>query len=171
MPIETFENQTPRVHPRALVHPTAHLIGDVDIGEETYVLPMVVMRGDSGAIRIGARTSIQDGSVLHATTGVSTTSVGAKCTVGHRVILHGCKVGNLCLVGMGSVVMDNAELGDSCFLAAGSLVPPGKVYPPRSFILGSPARRQRDITETEQQVMELSWQSYVALLHRYRAGF
>lgn len=169
MPIETFEKHTPRVHPAAFVHPGAFLLGEVEVEEEASIWPTAVLRGDSGAIRIGARTSIQDGSVVHATTGISSTSVGEACVVGHRVILHGCKIGAHCLVGMGSTVMDNAELGDQSFLAAGSLVPPGKVFPPRSFVLGTPARRMREVTAAELQAIELGWQGYVELARRYRA--
>jgi carbonic anhydrase/acetyltransferase-like protein (isoleucine patch superfamily) len=168
VPIESFESLTPRVHPAAFVHGAATLIGDVEVGEEASIWPSVALRGDHGLIRIGARTSIQDGSVAHATEGESQTLIGAGCTVGHRVVLHGCRVGDNCLVGMGSVVMDNAELGEWSFLAAGSLVPPGKVYPPRSFILGSPGRRLREVTEKEIEWIQHSMRAYVDLARRYR---
>lgn len=167
MPIETFEAKTPRIHPSAFLHPSALLIGDVEVNAEASIWPGCVLRGDAGPLRVGARTSIQDLTVLHATTGKSQTSVGAECTVGHRVVLHGCRIGDRCLVGMGSVVMDNVEIGDDSFVAAGSLVPPGKIFPPRSFILGSPGKRLRDVTDEELAAIAQSWRGYVALVGRY----
>lgn len=169
MPIESFEALSPRVHPSAFVHPGAYLIGEVEIGEEASIWPGAVLRGDHGGIVIGARTSIQDGSVAHATHRISETLIGAECTVGHRVVLHGCCVGDHCLVGMGSILMDNAELGEWCFLAAGSLVPHGKVFPPRSFLMGSPARRLREITADEERHIDYAWRAYQDLTQRYRA--
>ncbi len=169
MPIESFEKWSPRVHPAAFVHPGAHLLGDVEIGEEASIWPSVVLRGDQGSIVIGARTSIQDGSVGHATENVSRTVVGEQCVVGHRVILHGCIVGSNCLIGMGSTVMDNVEIGDGSFLAAGSLVPPGKKFPPGSFIVGSPARLIRQVTDKEREMILHGWKAYVDLTRRYRA--
>lgn len=169
MPIESFEQWTPRVHPTAFVHPGAHLIGDVQIGEEASIWPSVVLRGDQGSILIGARTSIQDGSVAHATHGISTTIIGAHCVVGHRVVLHGCKVGAHCMVGMGSVVMDNVEIGDHSFVAAGTLIPPNRKFPPNSFILGSPAKLAREVTEKELKQVKEGWEAYVDLTRRYKA--
>jgi len=167
--IESFEKWSPRIHAAAFVHAAATLIGDVEVGEEASIWPTVTLRGDQGAIVIGARTSIQDGSVGHATFGISRTVVGPECVVGHRVILHGCTVGARCLVGMGSTVMDNVELGDDSLLAAGSLVPPGKTFPPRSFVIGSPARRIREVTAKELEMIDHGWKTYVDLCRRYRA--
>jgi len=166
--IETFENLVPRVHPAAFVHSGAFLIGSVEIGEEASVWPTAVLRGDSGAIRIGARSSIQDGCVAHATQNRSETVIGAECTVGHRVVLHGCQVADRCLVGMGSVLLDLAELGEWCFLGAGALVTPGQKFPPGSFILGSPARRVREVTARERDWIVHSAQSYAHLARQYR---
>ena len=168
VPIETFEAFTPRVHPSAFVHPGAFLIGEVEIGEEASIWPAAVLRGDHGGIFLGPRSSFQDGSVAHATENRSTTRVGAQCTVGHRVVLHGCTVGDNCLVGMGSVLLDQAELGEGCFVGAGSLLTQGKRFPPRSFILGSPARRLRDVTARELEWIEYSWKAYADLARRHR---
>jgi carbonic anhydrase/acetyltransferase-like protein (isoleucine patch superfamily) len=165
--IETLENLTPRVHPAAFIHSGAFLIGSVEVGEEASVWPAAVLRGDHGAIRIGARTSIQDGCVAHATQNHSETVIGAECTVGHRVVLHGCQVADHCLVGMGSVLLDLAELGEWCFLGAGALVTPGQKFPPRSFILGSPARRVREVTARERDWIVHSAQSYADLARQY----
>lgn len=169
MPIESFEKWSPRVHDLAFVHPMATLIGQIEVAEEATIWPSVVLRGDHGGIRIGARTSIQDGTVAHATDGISVTGIGEETTVGHRVVLHGCKVGARCLVGMGSVLLDNVELGEGSFLGAGSLVTPGKIFPPRSFILGSPAKRIREVSAKETEWIEYSWKAYQDLCRRYRA--
>lgn len=168
MAIETFERFTPKIHPSAFVHPGAHVIGQVEIGEEASVWPASVLRGDHGGIFVGARTSIQDGTVAHATENRSQTRIGDCCTVGHRVVLHGCIVGHHCLLGMGSILLDNAELGEWCFLGAGSLVTPNKKFPPRSFLLGSPARRVREVTAQEMEWIEYSWKAYQDLARRHR---
>ncbi len=168
MPIERALNFTPVVHSRAWLHPTAVLMGDVHLAEDVSVWPYVVLRGDSGRIQIGARTNVQDATVGHATSGVSTTTVGEDCTIGHRVLLHGCTVGNRCLVGMGSILLDGAELGDDSFLAAGSLLPPGKKFPPKSFLVGSPAKLVRQVTPQDQENIRKGCESYLALLAQYR---
>jgi carbonic anhydrase/acetyltransferase-like protein (isoleucine patch superfamily) len=168
LPIESFENHLPDVHASAFVHPGAYVLGEVTIAEEASIWPATVLRGDHGAIHVGPRTSVQDGSVAHATEGKSVVRVGAECTVGHRVVLHGCVVGDHCLVGMGSVLLDGAELGEWCFLAAGSLVTPGKRFEPRSFILGSPARRVREVTAKELEWIVYSARAYQDLAVRHR---
>jgi carbonic anhydrase/acetyltransferase-like protein (isoleucine patch superfamily) len=139
----------PEVDPTAYVAPTATLIGDVRVGADSSIWFGVVLRGDVAPIRIGARTSVQDNSVVHATGGLSATTVGDGCTVGHGVILHGCTVRDGVLVGMGSVVLDNAELGEECLLGAGSLVAPGQRIPPRVLALGRPAKVVRSLGEED----------------------
>lgn len=168
MPIESALGFTPQIHPRAWVHPTAVLLGDVHLAEDVTVWPQVVLRGDSGRISIGPRSNIQDATIGHATTGVSMTTVGADCTVGHRVLLHGCTVGDRCLVGMGSILLDGAELGDDSFLAAGSLLPPGKKFPPGSFLVGSPAKLVRQVTDKDRENIRKGCEAYLTLLAQYR---
>jgi carbonic anhydrase/acetyltransferase-like protein (isoleucine patch superfamily) len=168
MPIEVFRSFTPQVHPRAWLHPSAQLLGDVHLDEDVSVWPLAVLRGDSGTIRIGARTNVQDGTIGHATGGVSQTTIGEQCTIGHRVILHGCTVGSRCLVGMGSILLDGVELAEDCFVAAGSLVTPGKKFEARSFIMGSPAKRVREVTPGEMANIDTSWRVYVKLMNEYR---
>jgi carbonic anhydrase/acetyltransferase-like protein (isoleucine patch superfamily) len=170
VPVESFEAYHPRVHPTAFVHRGAFLIGAVEIGEEASIWPGVALRGDQGPIRIGARTSIQDGAVSHSTLGLSETEIGEECTVGHRAVLHGCKVGPRCLVGMGAILLDNVELGEFCFVGAGTLLPPRRTFAPRSFILGAPGRRVREVTRAEMDSILGSWQTYQDLCRRYRAG-
>ena len=170
VPIESFEHHIPEVHSSAFVHCAAHLIGQVQVGEEASIWPCAVLRADHSPIAIAARTSIQDGCVAHVTHDVSQTRIGMECTVGHRVVLHGCIVGDRCLVGMGSVLLDNAELGEWCFVAAGSLLTPNRKFPPRSFILGSPGRRVREVTAAEMEWITHSWKSYQDLARRYRRG-
>lgn len=165
-----FGALTPRIHPTAYVHPAVELLGEVVLAEEVSVWPTSVLRGDCGSVTIGARTNIQDGSIAHATGGVSQVEVGQECTIGHRVTLHGCRVGDHCLVGMSSTLLDNVTLGEWCFVAAGSLLPPGKVYEPRSFILGSPAKRVREVSPKELEAIAHAWQVYRDLARTYRAG-
>jgi carbonic anhydrase/acetyltransferase-like protein (isoleucine patch superfamily) len=108
-----------------------------------------VLRGDQGAIVIGQETSIQDGTIAHATAGWSTTSVGDRVTVGHRVVLHGCTVGSDCLIGMGAILLDGSEISAESMVGAGSLVPSGRRFPPRSLIMGSPARVVRQLSDDD----------------------
>jgi carbonic anhydrase/acetyltransferase-like protein (isoleucine patch superfamily) len=168
MTITSYDGLSPTLHPRAWVHPSAQLLGDVTLDEDVSVWPTCVLRGDSGAIRLGARTNIQDGSVAHATRGVSTTTTGVECTIGHRVILHGCTIGSRVLVGMASTLLDNVVVGDDCFIAAGSLLTPGKVFEPRSFIMGSPAKRVREVTSKDLEWIASSCRNYLDLLKKYR---
>jgi len=166
----TYDAFTPRIHDLAYVHPSAQLLGDVELAEEASVWPTAVLRGDNGWVRIGARTNVQDGCVLHGTQDVSRTTVGREVTVGHRAILHGCTVGDSCLIGMGSIILDNVEIGEWSFVAAGSLLTPGKKYPPRSFLIGSPAKRQREVTAKETDWIAHSFKVYTELARKYRLG-
>lgn len=168
MAIESYDGVTPKVHPLAFVHSSAQLLGDVELGEEASVWPTAVLRGDNGFIRFGARTNFQDGAIAHATLGSSNTAVGLECTIGHRAILHGCTVGDHCLVGMGSILLDGVELGDGCFVAAGSLLTPNKKYEAGSFIVGAPAKRLRAVKPAELEWISHSCSVYLELTRRYR---
>lgn len=168
-----YREWVPELGPRAWVDPAATVIGRVTIGEDSSIWPGAVLRGDVNFIRIGARTSIQDGSILHeasdrlAGDGGVPLIVGDDCTVGHRVILHACTIGNRCLIGMGAIVMDGAELGDEVILGAGALVPAGKKLPARTLWIGSPARQARTLTEREIAYLAESAAHYVALKDDY----
>jgi carbonic anhydrase/acetyltransferase-like protein (isoleucine patch superfamily) len=166
----SYQGLTPRIDALAYVHPSAQLLGDVEIGPEASVWPTAVMRGDNGRIVLGARSNFQDGAVAHATLDLSTTTVGQECTIGHRAVLHGCKVGNSCLVGIGATLLDGAELGEWCFVAAGSLITPNRKFPPKSFILGAPAKAVRECNAKDMEWIVHSWKVYQDLARTYRAG-
>lgn len=174
MAIRVFERQTPRLRPGAYVDEAAVVIGDVELGADASVWPMAVIRGDIHAIRVGPRTNVQDGSVLHVThagphaLGGHPLSVGAEVTIGHAVVLHGCSVGDRCLIGMGCVVMDGVRIGPQTLLGAGSLVPPGKVLDGGHLWVGRPARRVRPLTEKELAYIVYSAEHYVRLKDRYQ---
>jgi carbonic anhydrase/acetyltransferase-like protein (isoleucine patch superfamily) len=173
--IRRFENLVPSIDPSAWIDPLALVIGDVQIGPAASLWPGVVARGDINAIRIGSGTNIQDGSVLHNShdgpfmPGGAALLVGRDVTVGHRAILHGCEIGDRCLIGMGAIVMDRAVLEPRVILGAGSLVPPGKRLQSGQLYTGSPARPARALTERELEYLEYSAGYYVELARRHRA--
>lgn len=162
-----FLEKAPALHPTVYVSGNAVVIGDVEIGEDSSVWFGSVVRGDVNYIRIGARTNIQDHSILHVNTGTHPTILEDEITVGHRVTLHGCYVESGCLVGIGSIVLDGARIGRNSLIAAGSLVTPNTQIPPRSLVMGAPARVKRDLTHDELQGMARNWQSYVDLKRSY----
>lgn len=163
-----FEGQWPDVDPAAFVHDAATVIGRVRVGARSTVWPNVSLRGDVGPITIGDDTSIQDNTVGHTTTGVSVLTVGSRVTVGHGVILHGCTIADDCLIGMGSIVMDNAVIEPWTIVGAGSLVPPNKRYPSGVLVLGRPAVVARPLTEQERHWIIEAAKSYADLSTRYR---
>jgi carbonic anhydrase/acetyltransferase-like protein (isoleucine patch superfamily) len=170
--IESWGGFKPVVPASSWVHPSVVLIGDVVLGERVSVWPGVVLRGDQGRIVIGDETNIQDGTIAHATGGISTVRIGARCTVGHRVILHGCEVGDDCLVGMGSIVLDNARIAPGSIVGAGALVAVGMQVPPGVLVLGMPAKVVRTLGEVDHERIAHGHQAYLMLLdtHTRRAG-
>jgi gamma-carbonic anhydrase len=167
--IHAFEGKSPRIDATAFVHPDATIIGDVVVGPRASIWPGVVLRGDMGRIVIGADTSIQDGTVAHLTEGWSETIVGDRCTVGHKVILHGCIVGDECLIGMGSILLDTSKIGSGSLIGAGSLVTVGTEVPARSLAFGSPAKVARPVKDKEIAMIDGGWRHYVDFARRYRA--
>ncbi len=139
----------------------AKIIGDVRIGTKSSIWFHTTLRGDVMPIHIGTETNIQDGSVLHGTFGKFSCVIGDRVTIGHSVILHGCKVGNRCLIGMGSILMDDVEIGDQSIVGAGSLVTEGKKFPPKSLIMGRPAQFVRPLKDSEINFLELSADNYL----------
>jgi len=173
--IRSFEDRTPVIAPSAYIDETALVVGDVTIGEHSSLWPMVVARGDVNRIVIGAYTNIQDGSILHGThdgpfsPGGHPLYLGDRVTVGHQAILHACSIEDDCLIGMRATVMDGAVLKPRVVLAAGSLVPGGKVLEGGYLWVGSPARRARALTEREIAHLEYSATHYARLKERHRA--
>ncbi len=171
-----YRDYRPQVGKGGWVAPNATLIGDAILGEDVSLWFGVVVRGDVHRIRIGARTNIQDQCILHITQHEGEersgqdghpTIIGSEVTVGHRVILHGCTVGDLCLIGMGAILLDGSVIGRESIVAAGSVVTGGKVFPPRSLIMGAPAKVVREITDKQVEEFRASWQRYVALKNEY----
>ena len=166
---EPFEGHQPQIDPDAFVHAAAVVIGEVTLGALSSVWPTATLRGDDGPIRIGTRTSIQDGTVIHNTEGLSTTTVGDRVTVGHRVILHGCTVGDDCIIGMGCIILDNAVVEPGCIVGAGALIPPGKRVKAGTVVIGNPMRVLRTCTPADHESIEFSWREYVKRVGQYRA--
>jgi carbonic anhydrase/acetyltransferase-like protein (isoleucine patch superfamily) len=148
MSISAFGDRVPSFGPDAFVHPDATVIGDVVLEDGANVWPGAVLRGDVERIVLGHQTSFQDNSVAHSDPGFPVV-VGAECVVGHAVILHGCTVGLRCLIGMGSTLLNGCEIGDESIVGANSLVTQGKKFPPRSLIMGAPARVVREVTDED----------------------
>lgn len=169
MAIRTYQEFTPQLGERVFVDASAVVLGDVQIGSDSSVWPLVVIRGDMHRIRIGERSSIQDGSVLHITHAGPFNPdgypliIGDEVTVGHNVTLHGCTLGNRILVGMGSVIMDGAVVQDEVVIGAGSLVPPGKVLESGFLYVGSPVKQARPLTDKERNFFSYSAANYVRL--------
>ena len=161
---------TPVIDPTAFIAPSADIIGEVSIGAESSVWFQCVIRGDVNWIKIGARTNIQDHSMLHVDRRDCPLTLGDEITVGHRVMLHGCTIGNRCLIGMGAIIMNKAVIGDECIVAAGALVTEGKTFPPRSLIMGVPAKAARTLTDEEVGFLKKSANNYVGDSREYLAA-
>src|SRR5271170_6191634 len=168
MAIYTFKGMTPVVGRDVLILENASVIGDVELGDEASIWFGVVVRGDYHSIRIGARSNLQDNAVVHITRDTAKTVIGADVTVGHGAIVHGATVGDLCLIGMGSVILDGAVVGDGSFVAAGSLVTPGTLIPPRSFVMGRPAKVVRAVSDEVFESIRASASSYVHYAREFR---
>ena len=166
--LRPFKSAYPQVDSSAFVDDSAQVIGDVVIGAESSVWMNAVVRGDVNSIRIGRETSIQDGTVVHVNhTPSHPTVVGDQVTVGHGVILHGCVVEDRCLIGMGAILLNGCRIGSESIVAAGTLVPERVTIPPRSLVMGSPARVKRPLTDDEVAGIVKSADSYV----RYRLEY
>ena len=167
MPIYRLDGRTPVLHPRHFVAPGAMLIGGVELGEDASVWFNAVLRSDSERICVGSRTNIQDGSVLHADPGKPLT-LGGNVTVGHKVMLHGCTVGEGSLIGINSVVLNEARIGTGTIIGANSLIPEGREIPSGVLVLGSPGKVVRDLTPEEQAYLLTIADGYVRRAERYR---
>ncbi|MGA9882450.1 MAG: gamma carbonic anhydrase family protein [Candidatus Acidiferrales bacterium] len=167
--IRSFRGHTPKIASSAYVDPQAVVIGDVVIGEDASVWPCAILRGDYNAIRIGARTSIQDGCVCHIESGQYALTVGSSVTVGHRVILHGCTVEDDCLIGMGSILLNGCKIGAGSIVGAGTLITERMEIPPGSLVMGAPGKVRRAVTEEERRRIALSAEHYVAFKNQFLA--
>lgn len=174
MAIIEFEGKSPKINSSAKIFDNVNIIGDVSIDEESSVWFGSVLRGDLNSIKIGKRTNIQDLTIIHTYQADSSfpngigVEVGDDCTIGHRVTLHACKIGNGCLVGMGSIIMDNVEVGDGCYITAFSMLPKGKKYPPMSLISGNPAKLVRPLRKEEIENIKKESKLYVDLKNKYK---
>ncbi|MES2879992.1 MAG: gamma carbonic anhydrase family protein [Pseudomonadota bacterium] len=169
MAIYELDGAVPRISDSAWVADSAQVMGDVELADDASVWFGTVIRGDMDTIRIGQRTNIQDGSVLHADAGLPLT-LGDDVTVGHKVMLHGCTVGDGSLIGIGAIVLNGAKIGKGCLVGAGSLVTEGKEFPDGSMIIGSPAKVVRQLTPEQLEGFLRNAEHYVANARRYRTG-
>jgi len=160
----------PKVHPTAWLAETAVLIGDVEVGEESSIWYGCVLRGDVMPVRVGRRTNIQDGSILHVEGGKYTCELGDDVSVGHMAIVHGCQVEDGALIAMGAIVLNNVHVGEGAVVGAGALVPEGKVIPPNTLWMGTPARYVRDLGDEERERFRMTAVHYRELKDRYKNG-
>ncbi len=165
--LHIYRGITPKLDDSVFRVGSAEIIGDVEIGAKSSVWFHVVIRGDVNFIRIGERTNIQDGTVVHVTHKKHPTWIGDDVTIGHNVTLHGCKIGNRCLIGMGAIVMDAVEIEDDVMIAAGALVTPGTQIPSGTLFAGSPAKYKRHLSDSEIADLKQSAQNYLNTVESY----
>ena len=168
--VHSFRGIAPKIHPTAFLTPSSQVIGDVTIEADASIWFNVVVRGDVHWIKIGEGTNIQDGSILHVTHKKAPLTIGRNVTVGHMVTLHGCTIGDFALIGMRSVVMDDAVVGAESIVGAGALVTQGTHVPERSLVLGSPAKVVRPLTPEELAFLRKSAENYKQYVRWYREG-
>src|SRR5271170_2928068 len=167
--IRSYQGHTPQIAASAYIDPQAVVIGDVVIGEHSSVWPCAVLRGDVNFMRLGARTNIQDGSVLHVMRDTNPLILGDEVTVGHAVVLHGCTIESRCLIGMGSIILNGAKIGAGSIVAAGTLVPEGTEVPPGSLFMGHPGKFRRALADADQDSIDAYAQRYVEYKETYKA--
>ena len=173
MTIRKFENTFPKIHDSAYIDSQACIIGDVEIGKNSSIWPMTVIRGDVNHIKIGSDTNIQDGSILHVThkseddLAGGPLIIGNGVTVGHGAILHACEIGDYCLIGMGATIMDKCVIEHHAMIGAGSVVPPNKHIKSGELWLGNPAKKVRNLNKEQIQQLEYSANHYVKLKGKY----
>ena len=176
MNIRAFNGIEPKLGPGVFIDDSAVVIGDVTLGQDVSIWPMTVLRGDVNYIRIGDETNIQDGCVLHVTHRSESHPegypliVGNGVTVGHKVVLHGCTIGDLCLIGIGAIIMDGAVVEDRVIVGAGALVPPGKRLESGYLYVGSPAKPSRTLRDDELEYLSYSKDGYVRLKNQHQRG-
>jgi gamma-carbonic anhydrase len=159
--LRPYRGQLPRVHASAYIDDSAQVIGDVEVGEESSVWMCVVIRGDVHRIRIGRRSNVQDGTVVHVMKGTHPTTIGDNVTIGHAAVVHGCTIEDQCLIGMGAILLNGAHVGTQSIVAAGALVTEEMKIPPRSLVMGQPARVKRPLTADEIAGIQMYADRYV----------
>jgi carbonic anhydrase/acetyltransferase-like protein (isoleucine patch superfamily) len=165
--LRPYRGQVPRVHPTAFIDDSAQVIGDVEVGEESGVWMCAVVRGDVNWIRVGKRSNIQDGTVVHAMTGTHPTSIGDNVTIGHGALIHGCTIDHQCLIGMGAILLNGSHIGTQSIVAAGTLVTENMKVPARSLVMGSPGKVKRLLTHAEIAGIQSYADRYVAYRLEY----
>lgn len=168
--IVPYKGKKPEAHPSVFIAPSADLIGDILIGEESTIWFNAVLRADEGPITIGKRCSIQDNSTIHLYEGAPVV-IEDEVTIGHNVILHGCKIGKRSIIGMGSTILDHADIGEECIIGANTLIPSGKKIPPRSLVVGSPGKVVRELNDKDLELIQLSIDTYVQKGYEFREIF
>jgi carbonic anhydrase/acetyltransferase-like protein (isoleucine patch superfamily) len=168
--LRPYRGVLPRVHPTAFIDDSAQVIGDVEIGEDSSVWMAAVIRGDVHRIRIGRRSNIQDGTVVHVMNRTHPTTIGDHVTVGHAALLHGCTVEDRCLIGMGAILLNGAHVGSDSIVAAGTLVVEEMKVPPRSLVMGSPGKVKRTLTDAEVESILAYADRYVGYRLDYMGG-
>jgi carbonic anhydrase/acetyltransferase-like protein (isoleucine patch superfamily) len=170
--IRSYQGISPRIHQSCYVDESAQIIGDVELGENSSVWMNAVIRGDVFAIRIGKNSNVQDCSVLHGMRYKYGVIMGDFVTVGHSVTLHGCTIGNRCLIGMGSVILNNAQIGEGCIIAAGTVIPENTVIEPYSLWMGVPGKFKKKIEDEASQQMILQYaKNYLDYREQYLKEF
>jgi len=167
--IRTFQEASPRIHPTAFVHPSSELIGRITISKNASIWPTVVLRGDIERITIGIDSNVQDATVMHTSKGLPVV-LGKGVTIGHGAIVHGAKIGDYCLIGMGAILLDGCVIGKECLVGAGALVPEGVRIPPRSLVIGLPGKVARPLKPEELRLLHQRAKDYIRYADQHRKG-
>jgi carbonic anhydrase/acetyltransferase-like protein (isoleucine patch superfamily) len=165
--LRPYRGIAPCVHPTAFIDSSAQVIGDVEIGDESSIWMCAVVRGDVNVIRIGMRTNIQDGAVVHAMLGTHETHIGDNVTIGHAAVIHGCTIEDQCLIGIGAILLNGCRIGAGSIVAAGTLIPENMQVPPRSLVMGAPGRVKRQLSDREVDDIQLYADRYVGYRVEY----
>lgn len=167
--IKTFLEKTPKIHESCFIAENAVIIGDVEIAEDANIWYNCVLRGDINSIKIGAKTNIQDGTIIHVSRGEKfATVIEEEVTVGHSATIHGCYIEKGSLIGIGAIILDGARIGKNSLIAAGSLVTPNTSIPEKSFVVGSPARVKRKLNDEEIADLQKFWKHYIQVSEIYK---
>ena len=159
--LRPYKGVLPRVHSTAYIDQSAQVIGDVEVGEDSSIWMAAVVRGDVHRIRIGRRSNIQDGTIVHVMRGTHPTTIGDNVTIGHAAVIHGCTIEDQCLIGMGAIILNGARIGSGSIIAAGTLVVEDMQVPPRSLVMGSPGKVKRQLTDEQVATIQMYADRYV----------